>query len=190
MASYQNQTTPPCPRYFPPQERVDIGVGPWHEAGDRKSTGGSQKGTAGFLTRGRVGASLLVGAGLIAVGMFLPWQRTVEQGGQTSTQSGVHLAGATLLIIAAAMAVFAAAFLTGRGGTGLKVIMLFVGLICLVSVLLAVNAIGLPETTDIISFSFDIGFYMIAAGTVVLLAGTVLAFKEHGPRRPDAEATP
>ena len=165
-------------------------MGPSHEAGARKSTGGSQKGAAGCLTRRRVGASLLFGAGLIGVGMFLPWQRTVEQGGQTSTESGVHLAGTTLLIIAAAMAVFAAAFITGRGGTGLKVIMLFVGLICLVSVLLAVNAIGLPETTDIISFSFDIGFYMIAAGTVVLLAGTVLAFKEHGLQRPDAEATP
>ena len=164
---------------------------PLHEAADdRKSRAGSQKGAAGCLTRRRVGASLLFGAGLIGVGMFLPWQRTVEQGGQTSTESGVHLAGTTLLIIAAAMAVFAAAFITGRGGTGLKVIMLFVGLICLVSVLLAVNAIGLPETTDIISFSFDIGFYMIAAGTVVLLVGTVLAFKEHGLQRPDAEATP
>jgi hypothetical protein len=133
---------------------------------------------------------LLVGAGLIGVGMFLPWQRTVEQGGQTSTQSGIHLAGTMLLIIAAAMALFAVAYLTGRGGIGLKVIILFLGLICVVSILLAVNAIGLPETTDIISFSFDIGFYIIAVGTVVFLAGTVLAFKEHGPRRPDADATP
>ncbi|HVS05178.1 MAG TPA: hypothetical protein VHK65_03325 [Candidatus Dormibacteraeota bacterium] len=122
--------------------------------------------------------------------MFLPWQRTVEQGGQTSTQSGIHLAGTTLLIIAAAMAVFAAAYLRGRGGTGLKVTMLFVALVCLVSVLLAVNAIGLPETTDIISFSFDIGFYMIALGTVVLLGGTALAFKEHETRKPGADATP
>ncbi len=88
------------------------------------------------------------------------------------------------------MAVFAAAYLTGRGGIGLKVIMLSIGLICVVSVLLAVNEIGLPETTDIISFRFDIGFYMIAVGTVVFLAGTVLAFKEHGPGRPDDHATP
>jgi hypothetical protein len=159
-------------------------------AGDRKSTGGSQKGAAGFLTTERVGASLLVGAGLIGVGMFLPWQRTVEQGGQTSTESGFHLAGTTLLIIAAAMAVFAAAYLTGRGGIGLKVIMLVVGLICVVSVLLAVNAIGFPETTDIISFSFDIGFYIIAIGNLVFLAGAVLAFMEHRPRRPDDNTTP
>jgi hypothetical protein len=164
-------------------------VRPWHETGDRKSTGGSENGASEFLSRWLVGASLLVGAGLIGVGMFLPWQRTVEQGGQTSTQSGVNLAGTTLLMIAAAMAVFAMAFLTGRGGRGLKVIMLFVALIGLVSVLLAVNAIGLPETTDFISFSFDIGFYMIAIGTVMFLAGTVLAFKVRS-RRTDAEAAP
>lgn len=166
-------------------------MGPFQEAaGDQISAARSEKGAAGFLTRARVGASLLVGAGLIGVGMFLPWQRTVEQGGQTSTQSGIHLAGTTLVIIAAAMAVFATAYLSGRGGTGLKVTMLFAALVCLVSVLLAVNSIGLPETTDIISFSFDVGFYMIASGTLVLLAGTALAFKEHSPWKPGGDAIP
>jgi hypothetical protein len=127
------------------------------------------------MTRRRIGASLLVGASMVGIGMFLPWQRTVEQGGQTFTQPGIHLAGSTLLIIAAALAVCTAAYLTGHGRTGLKVTMLFLALAGVVSVLLAVNSIGLPETTDLISFSFDIGFYLVAVGTVVLVVGSALA---------------
>lgn len=131
--------------------------------------------------------SLLLGAGLIIIGVFLPWLREVGPGGPPSTESGLHFTGITLVVIAGIVATLACFYLAGRRLGGLRIAILVLTVVSGLFLLFTMNGIGLPISGAGISITYDVGFYLVVLGELLLFLGAVLAFRVRGARQPVAQ---
>jgi hypothetical protein len=132
--------------------------------------------------------SLLLGAGLMAIGVFLPWLREVGPGGPPSTESGIQFTGISLLVMAGLMATLACFYLAGRRQIGLRIAILGLTVVTGLSLLFTMNGIGLPISGAGISISYDVGLYLVVLGELLFFVGAVLTFRVRDASQPVAQA--